>query len=147
LLYFAFPVETRSGGTAIAVQLGVTATALVALLIALRTQLLRQLDSINAPLGGLVAGIFGGLLLFALLDYAVAVHAPSEFTGLATRVDALYFAIATLLTVGFGDVAAQGQTARGLLCVQMLFNIAVLATTGSVVTRRLAARARARHPR
>jgi voltage-gated potassium channel len=144
VFYFAVPVRPRTGDWLVLIQIGFTLVALVALLFGIRNQLLRQLGSLEAPLGGLIVGIAGGLLLFALIDYAVAVYAPGEFAGLTTRVDALYFAIATLLTVGFGDVSAQGQFARGLLCVQMLFNVAVLATTASLLSRQLAERARSR---
>ncbi|NUR48738.1 MAG: two pore domain potassium channel family protein [Hamadaea sp.] len=147
LFYFAVPIRPRTGDWLILVQVLLTLVALAALLFGLKNQLLRQLDQPDAPLGGLTVGILGGLLLFALIDYAVAVYAPGEFVDLNTRIDALYFATATLLTVGFGDVSAHGQFARGLLCVQMFFNVAVLATTASVLSRQLAERARARHPR
>ena len=46
--------------------------------------------------------------------------------SLQTKTDALYFAVTTLTTVGFGDVHAQGQVARGLIIVQMVFNVVVL---------------------
>ncbi|MEV0270022.1 potassium channel family protein [Hamadaea sp. NPDC050747] len=147
LFYFAVPIRPRTGDWLILVQVVLTLVALAALLFGLKNQLLRQLDQPDAPLGGLTVGILGGLLLFALIDYAVAVYAPGEFVDLNTRIDALYFATATLLTVGFGDVSAHGQFARALLCVQMFFNVAVLATTASVLSRQLAERARARHPR
>ncbi|NUR71062.1 MAG: two pore domain potassium channel family protein [Hamadaea sp.] len=147
LLYFAVPIRPRTGDWLIFLQIGLTLVALIALLFGLKNQLLRQLDQPDAPLGGLTVGILGGLLLFALIDYAIAVYAPSEFIGLSTRIDALYYATATLLTVGFGDVSAHGQFARGVLCVQMFFNVAVLATTASVLSRQLAERARARRTR
>ena len=144
VLYFAVPIHSGSDQLTILLQVGLSIAALIALLFGLKNQLLRQLSSPNAPLGGLAVGVLGGLLLFALIDYAVAVYAPAEFHDLKTRIDALYFAMATLLTVGFGDVSAQGQFARGLLCVQMLFNVAVLATTGSLLARQIGARVQRR---
>jgi hypothetical protein len=147
VLYFVVPVGSEPDKIALARGIGLSVVALAVLLFGIRNQFLRQLDSPDAPLGGLVVGIVGGLLLFALIDYVVATYAPTEFTGLVTRLDALYFAMATLLTVGFGDITPHGQFARGLLCVQMLFNVAVLATTGSLLARQIGERARARHPR
>jgi len=70
--------------------------------------------------------VVGGLIFFAVVDLAVARTAPSAFISLETKTDALYFAVATLSTVGFGDVHAQGQIARGLVIVQMVFNVVVL---------------------
>ncbi|GAB2518650.1 potassium channel family protein [Nocardiopsis aegyptia] len=84
-----------------------------------------------------------GLALFALADYGLATSRPGEFEGLETRTDALYFALTTLATVGFGDIHAQGQYARALLLVQMSFNLVVIAGAVSLLTSRL--RARARH--
>jgi voltage-gated potassium channel len=68
-----------------------------------------------------------GVILFAVADLALARIGPSEFVSLETKTDALYFSFTTLATVGFGDVHAQGQIARGLLIVQMVFNVVVLA--------------------
>lgn len=108
-------------------------------------QVARQLDSDEAPLTGLLTALVGGVLFFALADYLVATQYPGEFAELETRIDALYFALSTLATVGFGDVHAQGQAARGLLCVQMLFNAVIIATGLSVLSKQIAARARRRH--
>ena len=49
-----------------------------------------------------------------------------EFVSLETKTDALYFALTTLATVGFGDVHAEGQIARTLVIIQMVFNVVVL---------------------
>lgn len=147
VFYFTVPVRPRSDSVELLVGGGLSVLALVALLLAIKKQVLHQLDQPDAPLGGLAVGIVAGLLLFALIDYSVAQYAPSEFVDLNTRVDGLYFALATLLTVGFGDVSAHGQFARGLLCVQMVFNVAVLATTGSMLARQAGARARAQRRR
>lgn len=145
VVYFAVPIHDRDGSLATALRAAITVVALIAVVLAIGRQVLRQLSRPGAPLGGLVASLVAGLLLFALLDYAVAYHAPGEFPGLRTRLDALYFALSTVLTVGFGDISAKGQLARGLLCVQMLFNVVVLATAASLLARQIGARARARH--
>lgn len=141
--YFAIPIQFRDGAPAVAVRLGLTIVALAALVLVIRREMLRQLRQPTAPLGRLVASILAGVLLFALTDHVVAYYAPGEFVGLRTRLDALYFALSTLLTVGFGDIAAQGQVARGLVCAQMLFNVVVLGTAASLVAHEIIARARA----
>ena len=84
-----------------------------------------------------------GLMFFALIDLVIARTGPSEFIGLETKTDSLYFALTTLATVGFGDVHAEGQIARVLLIAQMIFNVAVLTRAAQVL---LASRAVPRLP-
>lgn len=81
---------------------------------------------LTSTLIALVAAIF----FFALTYLQVARSMPGEFTGLTTFVDAIYFTIATTLTVGFGDVYASGQWARIMVIFQMLFTVVVLAAAG-----------------
>ena len=84
-----------------------------------------------------------GLMFFALIDLVIARTGPSEFVGLETKTDSLYFALTTLATVGFGDVHAEGQIARVLPIAQMIFNVAVLTRAAQVL---LASRAVPRLP-
>ena len=86
------------------------------------------------------------LISFASVYYLVAVSAPEEFSGLRTRVDALYLSMATVSTVGFGDVSATGQLARVIVTVQMAFNLAFVATLVGLVQGRVAHN-RSRPPR
>ncbi len=76
----------------------------------------------------LVLAAVVGVAVFALADLVVATTVPGQFIDLRTKTDALYFALTTLITIGYGDIHAQGQLARGLLIGQMLFNAIVLAT-------------------
>jgi hypothetical protein len=139
--YAVVPIRD-AGAVSLVVRWVATAAMLVVLAVAIRWQAVRQLRDPRAPLGALIVGIVAGVLLFALVDFAVAVHRPGEFTGLETRVDGLYFAMSTLLTVGFGDVHAQGQVARAVLCIQMAFNITAITGSASLVARKLTLRAR-----
>ncbi|MEV4100195.1 potassium channel family protein [Nonomuraea sp. NPDC049649] len=85
---------------------------------------------------GLALVTVTGVVLFALADYSVASWREGEFAGLETRTDGLYFAVSTLATVGFGDVHAQGQLARGLVLAQMVFNLVVVASAAALLARR-----------
>jgi voltage-gated potassium channel Kch len=145
VFYFAVPVKpTAEHKTEIAVRVLITVLAMAALVYGIQRQLRRQLARPDAPLGGLVVGVVAGTLASALIDYGIAVHSPGEFIGLSSRIDALYFALATLFTVGFGDITAAGQFARAVLCVQMLFNVIVIATVASYIVREAGSRVRAR---
>ena len=50
----------------------------------------------------------------------------ANFTQPLTRTDALYFSVTVFTTVGFGDIAAKSETARVVLIVQMLADLALL---------------------
>lgn len=68
------------------------------------------------------------LALFALTYLAISGH-PGQIVGMKTPLDALYFTMTTLMTIGFGDIAAQGQLARGTVLVQMFFSVLVLSAS------------------
>ena len=52
--------------------------------------------------------------------------AAANFTQPLTRTDALYFTVTVFTTVGFGDITARSETARIVLIVQMLGDLALL---------------------
>ena len=68
------------------------------------------------------------LALFALTYLAISEHS-GQIIGMATPLDALYFTMTTLMTIGFGDIAAEGQLARGTVLVQMFFSVLVLSAS------------------
>jgi hypothetical protein len=141
--YFVVPVSGQVDQSA-AVRLlfgGVTLCALTAVIL---WQLARQRDDPEARVDGLVLALVVAILAFALGFYRMATVDPSEIVGLRTRVDALYFTMSTLLTIGYGDVHAAGQAARGVVLVQMVFNAVVLATAATALSSRIRARAVAR---
>ena len=99
-------------------------------------------DGVDRRLEGLLVSVVARVLVSASADYVVATVRPGEFEGLATRIDALYFALTTLFTVGYGDIHPVGQLARGLVSVQMILNVGVLALAGGLVVRGVADRLR-----
>src|SRR5690242_9553853 len=50
--------------------------------------------------------------------YLTIDRTSTEFSGLSTRIDAVYFTVATLSTVGYGDIHAAGQAARFVVTLQ-----------------------------
>jgi hypothetical protein len=127
VVYFAAPVRA-DGNLAVRLIVTVLGIGLTVLLIA------REIRRVgDAPLWGLAFALVLGILVFAMTDYLIAVSGSGEFEGLQTRLDGLYFAITTLATVGYGDIYAKSQLARGLVTVQMLFNLMVIATGGRIL--------------
>jgi hypothetical protein len=73
---------------------------------------------------GLIIPLY--LVLFASTYFVLERASAANFTQPLTRTDALYFTVTVFATVGFGDIAAKSETARILLIVQMLADLAVL---------------------
>jgi len=144
-LYYLAPVERHVGGVYLALRLAGTVAggALVTFLIA-RQVSHHVADPEKASLVDLLTALVGGIAFFALADYVIAVSGPDQFADLGTKTDALYFALSTLTTVGYGDVHAAGQLARAVVTIQLVFNVVVVATGGSVLTRQFSARVRER---
>jgi voltage-gated potassium channel len=66
------------------------------------------------------------LLLFASTYFVLERNSAASFTQPLTRTDALYFTVTVFTTVGFGDITAKSETARVVLIVQMLADLAFL---------------------
>ncbi|QGV82435.1 two pore domain potassium channel family protein [Streptomyces ficellus] len=86
------------------------------------------------------------VLVFAAAYYGLAKQ-PGEFAGLRTRLDALYFTLVTLATIGFGDITPQGQGARFVTMLQILFNFVFLTAAATSLTRHVRGRVGERHGR
>jgi voltage-gated potassium channel len=84
------------------------------------------------------------VFFFSWADDALA-KIPGEFAELHTKTDALYFSVSTLATVGFGDVHASGQLARGAVTLQVLFNLVFIGTAVAMLSGLLRRRATRRH--
>ena len=78
------------------------------------------------------------VVFFAFGYYLLARHDPHPGrAGLHTRIDALYFAMSTMSTIGFGDVHAAGQAARVLVIAQIVFDLVFVGAAASLVTAHL----------
>ncbi|MFI6855223.1 potassium channel family protein [Streptomyces sp. NPDC050416] len=86
------------------------------------------------------------VLVFSSGYYTLA-QRPGQFTGLSTRVDALYFTVVTLATVGYGDITPSGQEARLVAVAQILYTFVFLTAAATALSRRLHAVVAARDRR
>ncbi len=73
------------------------------------------------------------LLVFASTYFLLERASAASFTQPLTRTDALYFSVTVFTTVGFGDIAAKSETARVVLIVQMLADLALLGAGARVL--------------
>ncbi|KPC72052.1 potassium channel family protein [Streptomyces coelicoflavus] len=74
--------------------------------------------------------------VFSATYYALAKQ-PGEFSGLHTRLDALYFTVVTLATVGYGDITPRGQAARLVTVLQIAYSFVFLTAAATALTTRL----------
>lgn len=140
--YFTVPVSLEDENLVARAVTGVLALLLLAG--GVIWQIVVHVEDENRQVDGLLLALVVAVLAFALAFYRLATSYPGEIVGLETRVDALYFTMTTLLTVGYGDIHAQGQVARGLVLVAMVFNVLVIATAVSTVTTRVRKKAEER---
>ncbi len=128
--YYAFPLEW-TGGSPGAVALSIVGT--VGGLVLVGASMARELGAIRHGEPGRGARVLATLLVLlvmaaSLTFFLINQIRPDEIPGLETRTDALYFTLSTMTTVGYGDVHAEGQLARALVCVLIVFNVVVVAS-------------------
>lgn len=75
------------------------------------------------------------VLLFTMLIFGFSAlyltinRNGQQFFGMDTRVDAVYFTVTTLSTVGFGDIHASGQLGRMAVIAQIMIDFTLLAVS------------------
>ncbi|MEV6000485.1 potassium channel family protein [Streptomyces griseomycini] len=112
------------------------ALALIALL------LLRQVVHVLLDRPDVRPGLVVPLLMcLSVLVFATAYQAlaqrPGELDGLTTRLDALYFTMVTLATIGYGDITPHGQAARLVTVLQILYTFVFLTAAATALTNHL----------
>lgn len=73
------------------------------------------------------------LLLFASAYYLLELESPGSFSEPLTRTDALYFALSTFATVGYGDITAHTQLARVMTMLQMTGGLLLVGVAARVL--------------
>ncbi|BAJ29334.1 MULTISPECIES: potassium channel family protein [Kitasatospora] len=112
----------------------------------LREVRLQVLGQSRHPVPRILILLCSALVVFATAYLAMS-RDPGELDGLTTKVDALYFTVITMATVGYGDIHPSGQAARVVVMLQLLYTVVFLTTGVTALTRQVKTRAvkRARH--
>lgn len=134
--YFVLPVGSIGSRGLIAQGAGALVLLLLAAWVSFQ-QVRASVSDDSRRIDGLVLAIVVSVAALALAAYSLESRDPGQFVGLETRLDALYFTVATLMTVGYGDIHPAGQTARALVLGQMCFNVLVVAATASLLATRV----------
>ncbi|MFF2651141.1 potassium channel family protein [Streptomyces sp. NPDC058045] len=126
--------------TAFSVALAVIATLL---LLQVRDIQLGRVRSMKRP-GIVIVALMSLTLLTFSTAYSAMAREPGQFDGLRTRLDALYFTLVTLATVGYGDVTASGQAARLVTMLQIVYDLVILTAAATALSHYLRSQLRSR---
>ena len=130
--YVTAPLDQRPGG-AIAVRLLLELIALVLVLVWQIRSVGRSPHPVLRGVEALVVSVPLLVLTFAATYIVVDHNSPGSFTEALSRLDAAYFAVTVLATVGFGDIAPVTEVARSLVMSQMLVDLAFVGLVAKVL--------------
>ena len=137
LAYYCFPITGESSPLWQLLLFGIGLGLLIWWIV---RELQKQLSAGSNPRVGvhsLITLLYPVVALFALAYFLIARVDPTQFDGLATRTDALYYTIVTLGTIGYGDVHAVGQFARVITMIQIAFDLVVIGAFVAVASSRV----------
>lgn len=137
LAYYFFPITGESSALWQLLLFGVGLALLIWWII---RELMKQLTAGSNPRVGvhsLINLLYPVVALFALAYYLISRNDPSQFDGLVTRTDALYYTVITLGTIGYGDINAVGQFARVITMIQVAFDLVVIGAFVAVASSRI----------
>jgi voltage-gated potassium channel len=130
--YVTAPLDQRPAG-AIGVRLLLELIALVLLLVWQIRSVGRSPHPVLRGVEALVVSVPLLVLTFAATYIVVDHNSPGSFTEALSRLDAAYFAVTVLATVGFGDIAPVTEVARSLVMSQMLVDLAFVGLVAKVL--------------
>jgi voltage-gated potassium channel len=132
LVYWLLPIQDRvSAGWVIRFVAGLLITGGV---IAWQAwSISRSTRPILRAIRGIIVSLSIFIVALASTYLRIAHQQPSSFNDTLTKLDALYFTVTVLATVGFGDIVPRSELARSITTVQMLLDLVFLATAGRLL--------------
>lgn len=142
LVFYGLPLRGL-GDDSVATGLVLVAAGtagLVGLVVVQVRRFVNRPDDVGQRVLGLLSVLYVVVVFFAAAYFLIERSDPAQFDGIRTRTDALYFAIVTLGTVGYGDVHPAGQLARVATTVQIVFDLVVIGALFAVMSSQIAHR-------
>ncbi len=133
VFYFVVPVTPRdlsTGSPVVRACLLLAALALVTLVLTVQVRRSLRPDRLPAEQLALLLGVVNVVVVFFALVYY---GGSAGFSGLETRLDALYFTVTTLCTVGYGDITPIRPAARAVVTLQMVFDLIIVTSALSLI--------------
>ncbi|HUV47402.1 MAG TPA: ion channel [Actinomycetes bacterium] len=125
-VYFLLPLTDRDnvpvGVAVVVVGMSVFGAIFVRQLRQIRKAEFPVLRAVEAI--ALVATLF--VVVMASVHYGIAETTPDSYSEVMSRLDALYFTVTTLATVGYGDITPTSDVARAVTTVQMVMGVVLL---------------------
>lgn len=134
VFYFVIPLDKEFGIVLAVVLVVAAAASLIPISIRQAQLVLRSEDPLFDAMRCIVSALVFLVISFSSAYYVLGTNYDHEIAGVETKLDAIYFTVTILATVGFGDITANGQWARGIVTGQMIVNFAVLAVALRVVS-------------
>ena len=124
-LYYVLPFDRRPDVTTVAI-LALGFVVVVAVMIWQFRAIVRSAHPAARAFEAvaIIAPLF--LLAFASTYFLMEQASSGSFSQPMTRTDSIYFTVTVFATVGFGDITARTETARVVVTIQMLADLAVL---------------------
>ena len=139
-LYYVIPLKDLSG--ALSVFAFIAALVGVVVIVVWQVQAIFRADYPGLQAVEALATVIPlFLLVFSASYYLMAYHTTGSFSQPLDRTEALYFTVTTFSTVGYGDIVPKGDTARVVVMIQMIADLAIIGfgvkvLAGAVETRR-----------
>lgn len=132
LMYYLMPLwdrHTLSTGVSLVLGLALVVVVLAWQIRKISTSRYPRLRAIEAL--SFSAPLF--ILVFATAYFATGQGNPDSFSQGLNRTDALYFAVTTFSSVGFGDIVPVSQVARVMVMIQMLGDLVLVGIVARVI--------------
>lgn len=135
--YALMPLVGNWGWAGLAAGGGAT-LAVVAVVVRRVRRVLHAERPVPEAIAAIVVTATLTILTSSATYFAMSQSTDGSFRGLETKVDAVYFAVTIMTTVGFGDIVPVSQSARLVTTFHMIFTVALVGAALRLIT--LAAR-------
>jgi len=127
MLLYAFVPVPGSSGVAALIEMVVGLILFVALVGWQLHTIVRAEHPVLRAVEALAFALLMLVVVFAFTYLTISRADPQSFSETLGRVDAMYFTVSTVSTVGLGDITPASLGARLVVTFQMLFDLALLA--------------------
>lgn len=132
--YAVIPIRFRASGSVVVQAASALLLLAAGTVFAVRSTMRARVPALRAA-ESLAAVVSLLIVTFAYVHLLTSTADAAAFSEPLDRVDALYFAMTTSTTIGFGDIAPRTHAARIVVMVHMLANVLVIGLAARIVVR------------